>query len=436
MRAYFPDIPNIQYEGPDSRNPLAFRWYDKQRMIAGKSMGDHFRFAMAYWHSFCGNGSDPFGQPTRSMPWTQGADDLEIAKNKMDAAFEFMQKLGLDYYCFHDTDLIDNSADITGYQANIGRMAEYAVLKQNETGIRLLWGTANLFSHPRYMNGAATNPDFRVVAHAALQVKTAIDATIRLGGQNYVFWGGREGYMSLLNTDMKREQEHLARFLTIARDYARAAGFTGTFLIEPKPMEPMKHQYDYDAATVLGFLQKYDLLDDFALNLEVNHATLAGHSMEHEMQVAADAGKLGSMDANRGDYQNGWDTDQFPVDPWELTQMMLILLRSGGFTTGGINFDAKIRRNSTDAEDLVIAHITGMDAFARALVTADQILSNSPLADWQKQRYASFDKGDGKDFEEGNITLDRLAALAQLHDQPGSSSGKQEKFEQLIQMYL
>ena len=436
MRAYFPDIPNIQFEGPDSRNPLAFRWYDKQRMIAGKSMGDHFRFAMAYWHSFCGNGSDPFGQPTRPMPWTKGADDLEIAKNKMDAAFEFMQKLGLDYYCFHDTDLIDNSADITGYQANIGRMAEYAELKQNETGIRLLWGTANLFSHPRYMNGAATNPDFRVVAHAALQVKTAIDATIRLGGQNYVFWGGREGYMSLLNTDMKREQEHLTRFLIMARDYARSAGFTGTFLIEPKPMEPMKHQYDYDAATVLGFLQKYDLLDDFALNLEVNHATLAGHSMEHEMQVAADAGKLGSMDANRGDYQNGWDTDQFPVDPWELTQMMLIMLRSGGFTTGGINFDAKIRRNSTDAEDLVIAHITGMDAFARALVTADQILSNSPLADWQKQRYASFDKGDGKDFEEGNITLDRLAALAQLHDQPVSSSGKQEKFEQLIQMYL
>ena len=236
MRAYFPDIPNIQFEGPDSRNPLAFRWYDKQRMIAGKSMGDHFRFAMAYWHSFCGNGSDPFGQPTRPMPWTKGADDLEIAKNKMNAAFEFMQKLGLDYYCFHDTDLIDNSADITAYQANIGRMAEYAELKQNETGIRLLWGTANLFSHPRYMNGAATNPDFRVVAHAALQVKTAIDATIRLGGQNYVFWGGREGYMSLLNTDMKREQEHLARFLIMARDYARSAGFTGTFLIEPKPL--------------------------------------------------------------------------------------------------------------------------------------------------------------------------------------------------------
>jgi len=436
MQVYFPEIPNIQFEGADSRNPLAFRWYNKHQVIAGKTMSDHFRFAMAYWHSFCGNGADPFGRPTRPMPWLQGSDELAIAQNKMDAAFEFMQKLGLDYYCFHDTDLIGDSSDIAGYKARVGQMTEYAAQKQQETGIRLLWGTANLFSHPRYMNGAATNPDFRVVAHAAMQVKTAIDATIRLGGQNYVFWGGREGYMSLLNTDMKREQEHLARFLTMARDYARSAGFTGTFLIEPKPMEPMKHQYDYDAATVLGFLKTYDLLDDFALNLEVNHATLAGHSMEHEMQVAADAGKLGSMDANRGDYQNGWDTDQFPVDPWELTQMMLILLRSGGFTTGGINFDAKIRRNSTDAEDLAIEIGMGMVAFARALVAADSLLSSSPLAEWQKQRYASFDHGEGKDFENGLLTMESLAALAQDHESSGMTSGKQEKFEQLIQMYL
>ncbi len=433
---YFPQIPYIQFEGKESKNPLAFRWYDKNQIVAGKTMADHFRFAMAYWHSFCGNGADPFGRPTRPMPWLDGQSPLEIARNKMDAAFEFMHRLGLDYYCFHDTDLIDEGNSMAEYQQNVEAMVDYAEQKQHETGIRLLWGTANLFSHPRYMNGAATNPDLNVVAFAARQVKTALDATIRLKGTNYVFWGGREGYMSLLNTDMQREQDHLARFLTMARDYGRQNGFTGTFLIEPKPMEPMKHQYDYDAATVLGFLQQYGLLDDFSLNLEVNHATLAGHTMEHEMTVAAQAGKLGSMDANRGDDQNGWDTDQFPVDTWELTQMMLVFLQYGGFSTGGINFDAKIRRNSSDAEDLFLAHISGMDAFAKALVAADAILRESPYALWRNQRYASFDTTEGRAFYAGQLSLDQLAALVVERPDAGLVSGKQEKIEQLIQMYL
>lgn len=434
--SFFSGIPPIQYEGQESKNPLAFRWYDKSKVVAGKPMAEHFRFAMAYWHSFCGNGADPFGRPTRPMPWLQGNSAFETAKNKMDAAFDFMQRIGLEYYCFHDTDLIEEGHSLSEYQKNVEAMVEYAAQKQQETGIRLLWGTANLFSHPRYMNGAATNPDLDVVAVAARQVTTALDATIRLKGTNYVFWGGREGYMSLLNTDMQREQENMARFLTMARDYGRRNGFTGTFLIEPKPMEPMKHQYDYDAATVLNFLRQYNLLDDFALNLEVNHATLAGHTMEHEMAIAAQAGKLGSMDANRGDYQNGWDTDQFPVDTWELTQMMLIFLQSGGFSTGGINFDAKIRRNSSDAEDLFIAHISGMDAFAKALLAADAILRDSPYTTWRRQRYASFDTKEGQAFSTGQLTLDQLAALATDKPEAGSASGKQEKFEQLIQMYL
>lgn len=433
---FFKEIQPVRFEGRESKNPLAFRWYEKDRIVAGKPMGEHFRFAMAYWHSFGGNGADPFGSPTRPMPWLKGETPLDVAKNKMDAAFEFMQKLGLDYYCFHDTDLIEEGPDLASYQKNMDAIVSYAEEKQRNTGVKLLWGTANLFSHPRYMNGAATNPDFAVVARAGLQVKTAIDATIRLGGSNYVFWGGREGYMSLLNTDMQREQDNLATFLRMARDYGRNQGFTGTFLIEPKPMEPMKHQYDFDAATVLGFLRQYDLLDDFALNLEVNHATLAGHTMEHEMQVAAMAGKLASLDANRGDYQNGWDTDQFPVDIWELTQMMMVLLKSGGFSTGGINFDAKIRRNSIDAEDLFISHITGMDAFARALLAADAILQESPLETWNANRYASFDTGRGRLFSEGKMTMEELAALANDDDATGKVSGKQEKYEQIVSMYI
>ncbi len=433
--AYFKNIQNIKFEGRESRNPLAFRWYDEHLKVAGKKLKDHFRFAVAYWHSFCGNGADPFGHPTRPMPWNESGNPLDRAHHKMDAAFEFISKLGVPYYCFHDVDLVDEGNSISEYESRLQKITDYAKIKQEETGIKLLWGTANLFSHPRYMNGAATNPDFNVVARAGVQVKNAIDATIKLGGENYVFWGGREGYLSLLNTDVKKELDHLATFLHMAKDYGRAQGFKGTFLIEPKPMEPSKHQYDFDAATVIGFLREYDLMDDFALNLEVNHATLAGHTMEHEMQIASNAGLLGSMDANRGDYQNGWDTDQFPVDLFELSQMMLVFLQSGGFKTGGINFDAKIRRNSTDLSDLFVAHISGMDAFARALITADKVLNDSPYLEWKNGRYASFDTGKGLAFSKKQLNLNDLRNIALETGEPEILSGKQEYFEQLINMH-
>lgn len=436
MSTYFSEIEKIKFEGRESKNPLAFRWYDENHQVAGKSLKDHFRFAVAYWHSLCGGGGDPFGSATRPMPWLSAKDPIQRAKDKMDAAFEFISKLGVPYYCFHDVDLIDEGDSISEYESRMQTITAYAKEKQAQSGIKLLWGTANLFSHPRYMNGAATNPNFNVVARAGVQVKAAIDATIELGGENYVFWGGREGYISLLNTDVKKELDHLARFLHMARDYGRANGFKGTFLIEPKPMEPSKHQYDFDAATVIGFLREYDLMEDFALNLEVNHATLAGHTMEHEMQIAANAGLLGSMDANRGDYQNGWDTDQFPVDIYELTQMMLIFLESDGFKTGGINFDAKIRRNSTDSEDLFIAHISGMDAFARALISADNILQDSPYKELRTKRYNSFDDGIGADFKSGKLTLEELRTHAQTSGEPDQRSGKQELYEQLINMYI
>jgi len=436
MNSYFKDIKKIKFEGRESKDPLAFRWYDENRVIRGKKMKDHFKFAIAYWHSMCGGGGDPFGAATRPMPWLAGADPIESAKNKMDAAFEFITKIGAPYYCFHDIDLIDEGDSISTYEHRMDVITDYAKQKQEESGVKLLWGTANLFSHPRYMNGASTNPDFNVVARAGVQIKSAIDATIKLGGENYVFWGGREGYMSILNTDMKREIDHLARFLHMAKDYGRQNGFKGSFLIEPKPMEPSKHQYDFDAATVIGFLREYDLMDDFAINLEVNHATLAGHTMEHEMTVAAAAGMLGSMDANRGDYQNGWDTDQFPVDIYELTQVMMVFLEVGGFTSGGINFDAKIRRNSTDFEDLFIAHVSGMDSFARALVIADDILTNSDYAELKSKRYESFDSGSGKSFEDGGLTLGDLYNIAKANGEPKQISGKQELYEQIINMYI
>jgi len=433
---YFKNVGKIAYEGRDSKNPLAFRWYDKDKVVAGKPMKDHFKFAIAYWHSLCGGGGDPFGAPPRPMPWLDATDPVQQAKDKMDAAFEFISKLGVDYYCFHDIDLIDEGDSIATYEDRMQIITDYALEKQKASGVQLLWGTANLFSHPRYMNGAATNPDFNVVARAGVQIKNALDATIKLGGQNYVFWGGREGYISLINTNMKQELDNLAQFLTMARDYGRTNGFTGTFLIEPKPMEPSKHQYDFDAATVIGFLREYDLMDDFALNLETNHATLANHTMEHEMAVAASAGMLASLDANRGDYQNGWDTDQFPVDIYELTQMMMVFLESGGLTTGGINFDAKIRRNSTDLEDLFIAHVSGMDAFARALIIADDILSNSDYSNLKSNRYASFGSGDGAQFSQGKLSLTDLHKIAKANGEPAQSSGKQELFEQLINMYI
>lgn len=433
---FFKGIGQIQYEGLESDNPLAYRWYDAKKVVAGKTLEEHLRFACAYWHSFNGSGADPFGGATHIFPWDVKADAVERAKDKMDAAFEFITKMNIPYYCFHDVDVVDYTNDIAENERRLQALVEYAKVKQAESGVKLLWGTANLFSHMRYMNGAATNPDFHVLTHGAAQVKAALDATIALGGENYVFWGGREGYMSLLNTDMKREQEHFARFLHTAKDYARKQGFKGNFFIEPKPCEPTKHQYDYDAATVLGFLQKYDLLGDFKLNLEVNHATLAGHTFQHELQVAVDAGLLGSIDANRGDTQNGWDTDQFPNDINDITEAMLIILEGGGIQGGGVNFDAKIRRNSTDPADLFYAHVGGMDIFARGLITADAILQKSDYKKIREDRYASFDSGKGKEFEEGKLSLEDLRAYAIEKGEPATISGKQEYLENLVNRYI
>ena len=433
---FFKGIPQIKFEGTGTDNPLAFRWYDENKVVAGKTMKDYLRFACAYWHSFVGNGADPFGEPTHIFPWNKKTDAVERAKDKADAAFEFITKLGLPYYCFHDVDAVDYTNDVADNEKRLQAITSYLKEKQNASGVKLLWGTANLFSNRRYMNGAATNPDFHVLAHGGTQVKAALDATIALSGENYVFWGGREGYMSLLNTNMKREKEHFAKFLHTAKDYARKNGFKGSFFIEPKPCEPSKHQYDYDSETVIGFLRQYDLMNDFKLNIEVNHATLAGHTFQHELQVAADAGMLGSMDANRGDYQNGWDTDQFPNNINELTEAMLVILEAGGFKGGGINFDAKIRRNSTDPEDLFHAHIGGMDAFARALIIADNILQTSDYKKFRKERYASFDSGKGAVFEEGKLSLEDLRAYAIENGEPKTISGKQEYFENIINRFI
>lgn len=435
-REYFPGIGKIKFEGSQSDNSLSYKWYDENRIIAGKTMKEHFRFAVAYWHTFCGTGADPFGPGTKRFLWDANQDAVQRAKDKMDAAFEFITKLGVPYYCFHDIDLIDEGNSLSEYEVRLQSIVDYAKAKQQASGVKLLWGTANVFSNPRYMNGASTNPDFNTVAYAGAQVKNALDATIALNGENYVFWGGREGYMTLLNTNMKRELDHLGRFLAMARDYARRNGFKGTFFIEPKPCEPTKHQYDYDSATVIGFLRHYGLEKDFKLNIEVNHATLAGHTFQHELQVAADNGMLGSMDANRGDYQNGWDTDQFPTNLNELTEAMLIILEAGGFAGGGINFDAKTRRNSTDMEDIFYAHIGGMDAFARALVVADQVMQQSPYLKFRKERYASFDNGAGKDFEEGRLQLEDLRNFAAKNGEPTQLSGKQEWLENMINQYI
>lgn len=435
-KEFFPGIGKIKFEGKESKNPLAYRFYDANKVVMGKKMKDWMRYAMAYWHTLCADGGDPFGGATIKHPWNVGENAIDRAKNKMDAAFEFMTKMGIEYYCFHDVDLVEQGSSLKEFESNLAQIVEYAKEKQKKSGIQLLWGTANVFSHERYMNGAATNPDFNTVAWAGTQIKNAIDATIALGGSNYVFWGGREGYMSLLNTDMKREKDHLAQMLTMARDYARKQGFKGTFLIEPKPMEPTKHQYDFDTETVIGFLKNYGLDKDFKVNIEVNHATLAGHTFEHELQAAVDAGMLGSIDANRGDYQNGWDTDQFPIDLYELAQAWLVLLPAGGVGQGGVNFDAKIRRNSTDREDLFIAHIAGMDAFARGLLIAADILEQSDYKKLRKNRYASFDSGDGKLFEENKLSLEDLYKIAHQVGEPQQISGKQELFEAIINMYI
>ncbi len=435
-KEFFKGIGQIKYEGPQSDNPLAYRWYDENKVVAGKTLKEYLRFACAYWHSFCGNGSDPFGAPTHPHPWDVKTDAVERAKDKADAAFEFITKLGLPYYCFHDVDVVDYTNDVVDNEKRLQAITAYLQQKQQASGVKLLWGTANLFSNPRYMNGASTNPDFHVLAHGGAQVKAALDATIALKGENYVFWGGREGYMSLLNTNTKKEKEHLAKFLHTAKEYARRNGFTGTFFIEPKPCEPSKHQYDYDSETVIGFLRQYDLLNDFKLNIEVNHATLAGHTFQHELQVAADAGMLGSIDANRGDYQNGWDTDQFPNNINELVEAMLVIIEAGGFAGGGINFDAKIRRNSTDLADLFYAHIGGMDTFARALIAADNMLNKSDYKAFRAERYASFNNGTGRDFEDGKLTLEDLRNYAVANGEPAVKSGKQEYLENIINRFI
>lgn len=434
-KEYFKGIDQIKFEGLDSRNPLAFKWYDENRIVAGKTMKEHLRFAVAYWHTFCGTGEDPFGPGTQIFPWAGAADAMDAAKEKMDAAFEFITKMGIPYYCFHDVDLVGGGS-VFEIEKRLEKIVEIAKEKQATSGVNLLWGTANVFSDPRYMNGASTNPDFNVVTNAAVQVKNAIDATIALGGTGYVFWGGREGYMSLHNTDTKRELTHLGEFLRMARDYGRKQGFEGTFFIEPKPMEPTKHQYDFDAQTVIGFLKENGLENDFKLNIEVNHATLAGHTFTHDLRMSADAGLLGSIDANKGDYQNGWDTDEFPTSIYEVTEAMLEILPAGGFTHGGINFDAKTRRNSTDLEDIFIAHIGGMDVFARALVIADKILNDSQYCAMRAARYASFDEGKGAEFEAGKLTIEDMYAIAKEVGEPAQISGKQELVEQLINWYI
>ena len=434
-KEYFPGIGKIKFEGKDSKNPLAYRYYDAEKVVLGKKMKDWFKFAMAWWHTLCAEGGDQFGGGTKKFPWNTATDPVQAAKDKADAGFEIMQKLGIEYFCFHDTDLIGDLGEIDDYEKRMHEITAYIKGLMDETGIKNLWGTANVFGNGRYMNGAATNPDFDVVARACVQIKNAIDATIALGGSNYVFWGGREGYMSLLNTDQKREKEHLATMLRMARDYARAHGFKGTFLIEPKPMEPSKHQYDVDTETVIGFLKAHGLDKDFKVNIEVNHATLAGHTFEHELCVAVDNGMLGSIDANRGDYQNGWDTDQFPIDNYELTQAMMQIIRNGGLGNGGTNFDAKTRRNSTDLEDIFIAHIAGMDAMARALLSAADVLEKSPYKKMLADRYASFDSGEGKAFEEGALSLEDVVAYAKKNPEPAQTSGKQELYEAIINMY-
>ena len=434
-KEFFPGIEKIQFEGKDSKNPMAFRYYDAKKVVLGKTMAEWLKFSMAWWHTLCAEGADQFGGGTKTFPWNGAACPIQAAKDKVDAGFEFMQKIGIEYYCFHDVDLVDEGANVEEYEANLKQIVAYLKEKQAETGIKLLWGTANVFGNKRYMNGAATNPDFDVVARAAVQIKNAIDATIELGGTNYVFWGGREGYMSLLNTDQKREKEHLAMMLTLARDYARSKGFTGTFLIEPKPMEPTKHQYDVDTETVIGFLKAHGLDKDFKVNIEVNHATLAGHTFEHELACAVDAGMLGSIDANRGDYQNGWDTDQFPIDSFDLTQAMMQIIRNGGLGNGGTNFDAKTRRNSTDLEDIFIAHIAAMDAMARALENAAALIEESPICKMVAERYASFDEGLGKKFENGELTLEDVYAYGKEVNEPKQTSGKQELYEAILNMY-
>lgn len=434
--SYFPNIDKIKYEGPETDNLMAFRYYDENREISGKTMKEHLRYAVAYWHTFFNENGDPFGPGTIEYPWHRSSNPMDNAKRRVDAAFEFITKLGVPYYCFHDRDIAPEGSSVSESEKNLKEIVKLLKAQQNETNVKLLWGTANVFSHPRYMNGASTNPDFDVVCQAGAQVKAALDATVELGGENYVFWGGREGYMHLFNTRMRRELDHMGTFLRAARDYGRKIGFEGNFLIEPKPMEPTKQQYDFDSATVIGFLREQDLLDDFKLNIEANHATLASHSFAHDLTVAAENGLLGSIDANRGDNQNGWDTDYFPTDLYDAAEAMIVVLENGGIAPGGLNFDAKIRRNSTDLDDLFHAHIGGMDTFARGLIIADNIINDPLYKELRDDRYASFDSGKGKEYENGNISLENLRDLAEEKGEPTKRSGKQELLENLFNRHI
>ena len=436
QKEFFKGIDQINFEGEESDNPFSYRFYDKEKVVLGKPMKEHFKFAVAYWHSFVNSGNDPFGIGTKKYPWMELKDVKQRSYQKMDAAFEFISKLDLEYFCFHDFDLVDEGKTILESERRLDDISDYCILKMKNSKIKPLWGTANLFSNPRYMNGAATNPDFDVVSYAGAQVKNAIDVTIKLKGENYVFWGGREGYMSLLNTDMKRELDNLATFLHMAKDYGRSQGFKGCYFIEPKPMEPSKHQYDYDAATVIGFLKEYNLDKDFKLNIEVNHATLANHTFDHELQTAANSNMLGSIDANRGDYQNGWDTDQFPNNIYEIVEALLVIIRSGGLEGGGINFDAKTRRNSTDLEDLFHSHIGGIDLFAKSLLITQKIIEDSDYISMLKKRYSSFESDLGKKFTNRELTLKQMNSYAKKIDEPNLKSGRQEFFENLINRYI
>ena len=435
--AYFPEVADkIQFEGKGSRNPLAFKHYDPTKMVGDKTMREHLRFAVSYWHTFKGLGADPFGVGTAVRPWNVATDPMQIARDTMDAAFEFFTKLGVDYWCFHDRDIAPEGATFAESSANLAEIVEIAERKQNETGVKLLWGTACLFTHPRYQAGAATNPDPHVFAYAAAQVKHALDATHRLGGQGYTFWGGREGYDTIKNTKMQHEREQFARLLHMSVAYAKEIGFTGQFYIEPKPMEPTKHQYDSDTEACLNFLREFDLMDHLKLNLETNHATLAGHTMQHEMRAAREAGILGSIDANTGDELVGWDTDQFPTNVYLTTEIMLELLQAGGFTTGGLNFDAKVRRQSHETVDLFYAHIGGMDAFARGLEIAWAILEDGRLQELVDARYAGWQTEFGQKIMEGVKTLADCEDHVLRHGEPVRASGRQEYVENLINEFI
>ncbi len=437
MNKFFKGIKKIKYEGPDSKNPLAFKHYNPSAKIGKKSMQEHLRFSVAYWHSFKGGGTDPFGpNPVYDRPWDQASDPIQRAEDTMHAAFEFISKLGAPFYCWHDRDISPEADTLRETNKRLDKIVALAGKLQKDTGVKLLWGTSNCFSHERFTHGAGTNPDAHVFAWAAAQIKKAMECTLELKGQNYVFWGGREGYSSLLNTNMAHEQDQMARLLHLAVDHKKKIGFKGTLLVEPKPKEPTKHQYDYDAATVLSFLRKYDLLDEFKLNIEANHATLAGHTFEHDLQVASADGKLGSIDANRGDYLLGWDTDQFPTDLYSATYAMLVILKQRGIGPGGINFDAKIRRGSFDPVDLFHAHIGGMDSFARGLKLAQKIIDDGVIDGFIKERYASYRRGIGKKIMSGKATFAELERYVHQNGEPEKTSGREEMLENIINSYI